>query len=276
MNSGDSATQATQPLPGPSTVAENSTEPSSSPLGPQTTSEARATTEQESESGPRPLADDPPQPSPQHHHVTQSPDVESEAETHDSLAHDSVPNEAAPLIQVDPSSRYAKRAYLSRFIPELDPESERASAAFRVWRSKRSTMLAIQHIMAYVIATANIAVLIWAVRAHPPYRGFGTLFVGNCSTVSFLDTLLHLGLNAVSTLFLGAGNWCLQILVAPSIQEIRAAHRQGKSLDIGVPSLRNLWHIDRVRVCIWAGIGLTSSILHLMYVEFAQACPPYC
>ncbi|UKZ52632.1 hypothetical protein TrVGV298_006413, partial [Trichoderma virens] len=69
----------------------------------------------------------------------------------------------------------------------------------------------------------------------------------------------------ISTFFLGAGNFCMQILVAPSRKEIDKAHSKGISLEIGVPSIKNLPHIRRRRRVLWGLLGLMSSLLHLFW-----------
>ncbi len=159
--------------------------------------------------------------------------------------------------------RYATKKLLARYIPEADPEDERALS--RIWSSKRSTVLGFQQFLAYLTAAVTISVMVWAIKSYPPSPGgIGTIFAGSCSTVQTADTLLHLGLNNLSTLFLGTGNFCLQLLAAPSVREVRTAHKKGKSLDIGVPSIRNLWYVKRTRVALWLAIGFTSSVLHLL------------
>lgn len=56
----------------------------------------------------------------------------------------------------------------------------------------------------------------------------------------------------------------MQCLSAPTRKEVDEAHAQGKWLDIGVPSVRNLTNIAKPRVAMWLGLGLTSLPLHLM------------
>lgn len=57
----------------------------------------------------------------------------------------------------------------------------------------------------------------------------------------------------------------MQILVAPTRQEIDRAHASHTWLHIGVPSLRNLTKIDPRRVVIYAILALSSCTLHLLY-----------
>lgn len=56
----------------------------------------------------------------------------------------------------------------------------------------------------------------------------------------------------------------MQCLSAPTRKEVDEAHAKGKWLDIGVPSVRNLTSIPKLRLGMWVGLGLTSLPLHLM------------
>jgi len=130
---------------------------------------------------------------------------------------------------------------------------------------KRATMLKIQVLLAFTILVVNIALTVWAITSYPPdRRGVGTLSSGNCSTINTINGAVHLALNIVSSLFLGAGNYCMQTLVAPTREEIDRAHSKGVSLDIGVPNVKNLRYISWRRVVTWAFIGVSAATLHLL------------
>lgn len=160
---------------------------------------------------------------------------------------------------------YAKTSVLARYIPEVDPEHPRAKT-LRVRLSKRSTMLRIQVYLATSVFVLNLAALIWAMTKYDvdDARGVGTLYTGSCERTSTINSNMHVFLNVISSLFLGASNYCMQVLVAPLRSEIDRAHRRGVSLDIGVPSFRNLWNIQHRRVILWVAIGAVSTLLHLM------------
>ena len=160
--------------------------------------------------------------------------------------------------------RYAKAKYLSKYIPELDPKNERA-ITLRVKMTKRTTMLRIQMGIATSIMAINISIMLWAILGHPPdYRGVGTFSYSDCSSAATTNSALHVLLNIISSLFLGAGNYCMQILIAPSREEIAGAHRKGKALDIKVPSVKNLRHVKWTRAVAWACIGFIAMILHIL------------
>lgn len=57
----------------------------------------------------------------------------------------------------------------------------------------------------------------------------------------------------------------MQVLAAPTRQEVDRAHARNRWLDIGVPSVRNLWHISPYRAVVWWILGLSSIPLHLLY-----------
>ncbi|KAJ3534934.1 hypothetical protein NM208_g7344 [Fusarium decemcellulare] len=162
------------------------------------------------------------------------------------------------------SYRYATIAHLSKYIPELDPEHPRART-MRVEMAKRSTMLRTQLILALLVVIINLGFTAWAVTTSPHNSdGVGLLLSGNCRYVANVNSALHVGLNVLSSLFLGAGNYCMQVLVSPSREELDKAHRKGVSLEIGVPSIKNLRHIQPRRVILWLATGLVSVLLHLL------------
>jgi hypothetical protein len=77
-------------------------------------------------------------------------------------------------------------------------------------------------------------------------------------------TALHLLINLLSSLLLGASNYCMQRLVAPTRKEIDAVHAKRDWLDIGMPSVRNLPSINKGRTLLWVFLGLSSIPLHFV------------
>ena len=94
----------------------------------------------------------------------------------------------------------------------------------------------------------------------------GTLYSGSCDKSKTIGLWLHLGINALSTLLLSGSNYTQQCLVAPTRSEIDAAHAKREWMEIGVPSVRNLFKIKLERTLLWIAIGVTSIPLHLLYV----------
>ncbi|KAJ5969588.1 hypothetical protein N7501_005836 [Penicillium viridicatum] len=91
------------------------------------------------------------------------------------------------------------------------------------------------------------------------------IYQGDCGIVKRWSLALHLIINILSTLILAASNYCMQTLVAPTREEVDAAHARGEWLDIGGASIKNLLAIGRDRLGLWIILMLTASPFHLMY-----------
>ena len=115
-----------------------------------------------------------------------------------------------------------------------------------------------------VVFLLNVLLTLWATQTFTVENGSGVLLDGSCSKTKGALTWIHLAINVFSTL-LGASNYCMQILTAPTRSEIDRLHAKGRWLDIGVPSVRNLRWISWKRVFIWTCLALSSLPLHLLY-----------
>ncbi|EON67299.1 hypothetical protein W97_06552 [Coniosporium apollinis CBS 100218] len=83
--------------------------------------------------------------------------------------------------------------------------------------------------------------------------------------MSRLSTAYHILINVLSTILLTASNYCMQILCAPTRDEVARAHRDGQGLDIGIISLRNLRYISKRKSTLFLSLALSSIPLHLFY-----------
>lgn len=115
------------------------------------------------------------------------------------------------------------------------------------------------------VFVVNLVLTIWASSRYGVEGGIGTIHEGACSKTKNMATWLHLAINALSTLLLGASNYAMQCLAAPTREDIDKAHKTGHWMDIGVPSMRNLWRISRWRLFLWFLVAFSSIPLHLMY-----------
>jgi hypothetical protein len=113
---------------------------------------------------------------------------------------------------------------------------------------------------AAVVFFINLTVTIWGSTV----RHSGVLFEGDCNRVENLNTGLHVFINILSTILLSGSNYCMQCLSAPTRSEVDKAHAQGKWLDIGIPSIRNIKHLSKQRITLWILLALTSLPLHLL------------
>lgn len=118
------------------------------------------------------------------------------------------------------------------------------------------------------IGLLNIVWLAVAVSESKEWGESGSrvLFNGDCSRTKTLSTALHLVINVLSTILLGATNYTQQCLAAPSREDIDLAHEKRDWLEIGVSSVRNLSRISKGRVVLLVCLALTSLPLHLLWV----------
>jgi hypothetical protein len=117
------------------------------------------------------------------------------------------------------------------------------------------------------VCLCNIAITIWAWK-HPNNEREGTigvLFKGDCARTRSLNVWIHSVINVFSTLLLAASNFCLQVLSAPSTQDLARAHENRHWLQIGLPSIRNLSRISWGRSLLCILLLLSSVPLHLLF-----------
>ena len=116
-----------------------------------------------------------------------------------------------------------------------------------------------------VVLVINLTATIWAVKKFGILDGLGTLQFGDCNSTSRLGFWLHLIINGLSTLLLGASNYSMQCLSSPTRSEIDRAHRKCVWLDIGTPSVKNLRRISWSRIVLWWALAISSIPLHLFW-----------
>ena len=116
-----------------------------------------------------------------------------------------------------------------------------------------------------VVMVINLTLTVWASKHYGLQEGLGTILDGKCSETKKLAMWIHLGINVLSTLLLGASNYTMQCLSSPTREDINRAHSQNLWLNIGTPSIRNLLRISRSRMVLWWLVAISSVPLHLMY-----------
>ncbi|KAH6663005.1 hypothetical protein B0J14DRAFT_684940 [Halenospora varia] len=188
----------------------------------------------------------------------------SQASLHGPVTPRQVAPEAAPLpdraaIPMIPPTRpgFATVSLFRSFFPKADPYHPHA----KKWYCQRGVILNTASI------TSGFVLLLNFIGTLVLYLHYGNaeIFKGDCDNVSNLSTGIHVVINLLSSLLLGASNLSMQLLVAPTRKEVDEAHRNKIWLDIGVPSLRNLKHIAlRKRVAGWI-LGISSLPLHFLY-----------
>lgn len=90
-------------------------------------------------------------------------------------------------------------------------------------------------------------------------------FEGDCDQSSRLNLYLHLLLNVFSTLIIASSNFFMQVLNAPTREDVDRAHAKNRWLEIGVPSIRNILHLSRFKTIAWVLFNVTSIPIHLLF-----------
>lgn len=98
-------------------------------------------------------------------------------------------------------------------------------------------------------------------------RSFAALYKGKCKLARNWTTGLHLAINVLSTVMLGASNYCMQCLVSPSREEADEAHSRRRWVSIGIPNILDLvWRQRGKRQVLGWILLVTSFPIHLMFV----------
>jgi hypothetical protein len=167
--------------------------------------------------------------------------------------------------------RFASIALLRTWFPNVDPEDP----ATRGWTRQftdRGTALVFIQLISVAVFIFNLSITVYATKhlgdndqnfadILQPDKGW------SCETVRQYNRWLHVVINALSTVLLGASNYCAQLLLAPMREEINRAHKAGRWLDVGVQSFRNLNASRPTRQTLWVSLMVSSALLHLRSVE---------
>lgn len=106
----------------------------------------------------------------------------------------------------------------------------------------------------------------WVSTQSKQSAGIAVLYRGGCNQSKNISSAAHVAINVLSTLLLGASNYCMHILSAPSRRNINKMHSAKKVLDIGLNSVSNMFKLAWDRRVVWCLLGLSSLPLHLLSV----------
>ncbi|KAH6621842.1 hypothetical protein C7974DRAFT_377502 [Boeremia exigua] len=117
-----------------------------------------------------------------------------------------------------------------------------------------------------VVLISNVVILLFgAVTDGGFVDGIGTIAKGHADHIVRLGTAYHVLINICSTVLLTSSNYAMQLLCAPTRAELDQAHQNGRWLEVGLMSFRNLRYIDRKRTLLWVVLAISSAPLHLLY-----------
>ncbi|PYI36773.1 hypothetical protein BP00DRAFT_462468 [Aspergillus indologenus CBS 114.80] len=145
-----------------------------------------------------------------------------------------------------------------------DPEEGRAGrewikgAVVCTWIT--ATILALNSIML-------IVALIFAYRQSSNRGQFQmvALYTGQCALARHSATGIHVVINVLGTILLGASSYVMQCLGAPSRSDIDRAHASSRWLVVGSFSFRNFAVMSPKRKVLWGLLLLSSTPIHMIY-----------
>lgn len=120
-------------------------------------------------------------------------------------------------------------------------------------------------VTATFVLVSNIVLLLLKTFRHGGCQnGIAELARGAYPSITTISGAYHLVINILSTLLLGASNYCMQVLSSPTRSDVDRAHEKVQWLGVGVLSFRNLFYIDRRRFWLWCMLAISSLPLHLL------------
>ncbi|KAH8671863.1 hypothetical protein BGZ60DRAFT_406070 [Tricladium varicosporioides] len=140
-----------------------------------------------------------------------------------------------------------------------NPRGQDEPSSFSGWRGGALAAA----ITACIVLLINITFTIWAAVKSRSGVNIGSIYEGDCNVVQKADSWIHIAINVMGTLLLGASNYSMQCLSSPTRREVDVAHSKGKYLDIGLPSLRNLngW----MKKVLFAALVISTMPLHFLW-----------
>lgn len=117
-----------------------------------------------------------------------------------------------------------------------------------------------------VCLIAETVLLIWASVRSSGAKGSGLIYAGHCQRVRSMEVWLLLPLNIAATVIVGTSNYVMQIMSAPTREQIDTAHSFAKPIAVaGIKfnDMRNN-HGGNLRRAIWWLLGLSSIPIHLL------------
>jgi len=131
-------------------------------------------------------------------------------------------------------------------------------------RSRWKLTLQLATLATATVLLINVTITAYFAVSNGVHGGSSILYDGDCAETARLSTWSHIGINILSTILLSGSNNAQQYLSAPTRAELDRAHAANEWLDIGIPSIRNLFssRIGTRRRILWWLLAMGSIPLH--------------
>lgn len=185
------------------------------------------------------------------------------------ISRDTTLSDTTTLLNTDSSSSPSSPP--PKYKPELNPDIHPTPKPQWYCRLNSSTGwrkgLLFSIVLATVVLILNTSLLVVALRFGSEHtEGVSLVTQASCATTKRQSLWMHLGINILSTMLLGASGYTMQVLGSPTRRDVEWAHEKGDWLEIGSPGWRNLrgHRIGWKRVLVYGGLMASSLPLHLL------------
>lgn len=94
------------------------------------------------------------------------------------------------------------------------------------------------------------------------------IFSGTCDdngSAKTVKTVLGIFVNIISTGILGSSNFFMQVLNAPTREDVDKAHSRASWLDVGISSASNTFKMKRWKLAAWVLLAISSTPIHFLF-----------
>ncbi|RMZ45943.1 hypothetical protein CA14_005502 [Aspergillus flavus] len=122
--------------------------------------------------------------------------------------------DAEPLMHSGDNASKSKDYHEFRH-PDIQSDWNKPKSFKERFAGWRRTLL-VGCVISVVVHVFNLGFALWAVQHRHVQNGQGVLYAGDCKKVRNAGIGFHLMINILSTALLGASNYCMQVLGAPT------------------------------------------------------------
>ena len=162
---------------------------------------------------------------------------------------------------------YATIDYFNRWFPRVDPDHKQAQN-LSVRLARRESILLTAAAATTVIFCGNLTALLFFYfkpSYHKLFRsGTTVIHTGQCTRVKQINSVLHLLVNVLGSVLYLFSQLCMQLITAPTRQELDKAHQRNDWYDIGILSFRNYFRSSWLKKSICFLLFVSSWPLHFM------------
>ncbi|KAK0613461.1 hypothetical protein B0T14DRAFT_436573 [Immersiella caudata] len=125
--------------------------------------------------------------------------------------------------------------------------------------------VALNALLTILILVAGLICLIYALSRGSGTAGKSVIFSGSCAKVSAINWGLHAAINVFVAVLVAGANYVFQVLSSPTRTEVAVAHFRRRWVDIGIPSFRNLGHVEKGRVVLAVAVLVAAAFTQIIY-----------